>query len=142
MKRWRTLFGAAMVLALLVGHLLRDTPGYVVRQPDGSLAGDITHYVYWTRLVTQGGMQAAYSGTWPETYAVYPPVSLYAYQVVGRVYRFVEDPSFDPQRAQRSVFLHEAIKAVALGFHVATALALFLLARRLYGGAAGAVAGS
>ena len=50
----------------------------MVRNPDGTLTGDITHYVYWTRLVTLGGIQAAYSGTWPETYAVYPPVTLYA----------------------------------------------------------------
>jgi hypothetical protein len=130
------------VAALLVGHLLRDTPGFVVRGENGDYHGDITHYVYWTRLVTQGGIQSAYSGSWPETYAVYPPVSLYAYQVVGGIYRLVEDPTFDPQRAQRSAFLHEGIKAVALAFHLATALALFFLAGRLYGSAAGALAGS
>ena len=76
MNRWRVLLVAAVLLMLLVAHLLRDTPGYMVRNPDGSLSGDITHYVYWTRLVTQGGIQVAYSGTWPETYAVYAPVAL------------------------------------------------------------------
>src|SRR6476469_1583384 len=95
MTRWRALFGAALVLALVVGHLLRDTPGYVVRQADGSLAGDITHYVYWTRLVTLGGIQSAYSGTWPETYAVYPPVTLLPYEVLGTLYQRVQDASFD-----------------------------------------------
>src|SRR5206468_4184755 len=80
-NRWRALFGASIVLALLVGHLLRDTPGYMVRNPDGTVTGDITHYVYWTRLVTLGGIQSAYSGTWPETYAVYPPVSIYPFQL-------------------------------------------------------------
>src|SRR4051812_2339853 len=107
----------AFALALLVGHLLRDSPGYVVRQSDGSLAGDITHYVYWTRLVTLGGIQSAYGGTWPETYAVYPPVSLYPLQAVGTVYRWLVDPTFDPDAAQRSLWLHEAIKFVALSWH-------------------------
>src|SRR5689334_12069887 len=78
-------------IALIAGHLLRDTPGYVVRQADGSLPGDITHYVYWTRLVTLGGIQAAYSGAWPQTYAVYPPVTLYPYEIVGNVYRSLVD---------------------------------------------------
>jgi hypothetical protein len=122
-------FGAAVVVALLVGHLLRDSPGYVVRGADGSYEGDIVHYVYWTRLVTLGGVQSAYSGTWPETYAVYPPIPLYAYQAIGNLYRTFEDGSFDAQRAQQSVWLHEAIKLVALAWHVLAGLALFLLAR-------------
>src|SRR5215469_16554246 len=81
--RWRALFGAALVLSLLIGHALRDTPGYVVRGADGSLTGDIQQYVAWTRLVTLGGIQAAYGGTWPATYAVYAPVTLYPYEIVG-----------------------------------------------------------
>ena len=69
MNRWLALFGGSLLLVLIVGHLLRDTPGYMVRNPDGTITGDITHYVYWTRLVTLGGVQSAYGGTWPETYA-------------------------------------------------------------------------
>lgn len=130
MTRWRLCFGSAIVLALIVGHLLRDTPGYMVRNPDGSLSGDITHYVYWTRLVTFGGVQSAYAGTWPETYAVYPPLSLYPYQVVGSVYRWTQDPSFDIDRAQASLWLREAIKLVALGWHLLAASAIFVLLRR------------
>ncbi|MCA1647601.1 MAG: hypothetical protein LC797_19765 [Chloroflexi bacterium] len=120
----------ACVLAVLVGHLLRDTPGYMVRNPDGTLTGDITHYVYWTRLVTLGGIQSAYSGTWPVTYAVYPPVPLYADQAVGSLYRWLQDPSFDPQAAQQSVWLREAIKFVALTWHLLTGLAIFGIVRR------------
>jgi Gpi18-like mannosyltransferase len=126
--RWLLL--GAVVLTLLVGHLLRDTPGYMVRNPDGSLSGDITHYVYWTRLVTLGGIQSAYSGEWPETYAVYPPLSLYAYQAIGTAYRWLQDPSFEIERAQNSLWLREGIKFVALGFHVLTALVIFWLLRR------------
>jgi len=120
----------AFVVALLVGHLLRDTPGYMVRNPDGTVTGDITHYVYWTRLVTLGGVQSAYGGTWPETYAVYPPVTLYAYQAVGTAYRWLQDPAFDPQRAQQSLWLLEGIKFVAVAFHLLTATAIFWLVRR------------
>jgi hypothetical protein len=118
------LFGGACLLALLIGHLLRDTAGYMVRNPDGTVTGDITHYVYWTRLVTLGGIQSAYGGTWPETYAVYPPVTLYADQAMGNVYRWLQDPSFDPHLAQQSLWLHEAIKFVALAWHLLTAIAI------------------
>jgi hypothetical protein len=142
MKRWRTLFGAAMVLALLVGHLLRDTPGYVVRNPDGSLSGDITHYVYWTRLVTLGGIQSAYSGTWPETYAVYAPVALLPLEAVGMLYQHVQDPSFDPDVAQQSLWLREGLKFVALAWHLLTGIAVFVLIRRAFGEGVGAIAAS
>jgi hypothetical protein len=142
MTRGRTLFGAAVVLALLVGHLLRDTPGYVVRNADGSLAGDMTHYVYWTRLVTLGGIQSAYSGTWPETYAVYAPVALLPFEAVGALYQRLQDPSFDPDAAQQSLWLHEALKFVALGWHLLTAGALFVLVRRAFGEGVGAIAAS
>jgi Gpi18-like mannosyltransferase len=127
--RHGAVFVGAILLALVAGHLLRDTPGYAVRQADGSLHGDIDHYVYWTRLVTLEGMQAAYSGTWPETYAVYPPVTLYAYQAIGNFYRLVEDPGFDPERAQRSQLLRQAIKLVALTWHVLTAIAIYAIVR-------------
>jgi hypothetical protein len=131
--RWRALFGAALVLALVVGHLLRDSPGYVLRGEDGSLAGDITQYVDWTRLVTLGGIQSAYSGTWPETYAVYPPVSILPFELVGTVYQHLQDPGFDLDRAQESLFLREGIKFAALVWHVLTAVAIFLLVGHVNG---------
>src|SRR3989442_318719 len=103
--------------------------------PDGSVTGDITHYVYWTRLVTLTGVQAAYDGTfpdsYPETYAVNPPVNLYAYQMVGTAYRGLQDQSFDPDAAQQSLWLREGIKFVALSWHVLTAVAIFWVVRRL-----------
>src|SRR5207237_8180041 len=109
----------------------RDSPGYMVRNPDGTTTGDITHYVYWTRLVTLHGIQSAYGGSWPETYAVYPPIPLYAYQAVGTVYRWLEDPSFDATVAQESPWLHQTIKFVALAWHLLTAIAIFLIVRRI-----------
>src|SRR5947199_5614574 len=120
MTRWRWMLAAAVVLTLGVGHVRRDTPGYMVHNPDGSLAGDITHYVYWTRLVTLGGIQAAYSGSWPETYAVYAPVALLPLQAAGWLYQRLQDPAFDPTAAQQSLWLREAIKFVALAWHLLT----------------------
>ncbi|MGI9146482.1 MAG: hypothetical protein ACR2IK_08075 [Chloroflexota bacterium] len=136
------LVACSLGVALLVGHLLRDTPGYMVRNPDGSVTGDITHYVYWTRLVTLGGIQSAYAGTWPETYAVYPPVTLYAYQAVGTAYRWLIDPAFEPGAAQRSIWLHEGIKFVALSWHLLTAAAIVPLVRRMAGLGTAAGAGA
>lgn len=141
MRAWSVL-ACAVLVALVVGHLLRDTPGYMVRNPDGTQTGDITHYVYWTRLVTLGGIQSAYGGTWPETYAVYPPVTLYAYQAVGTAYRWLQDPAFDPDAAQASPWLHEGIKFVALIWHLLTAAAIVLLVRRIATPASAAIAGA
>jgi Gpi18-like mannosyltransferase len=135
------LFLAGLAAALIAGHLLRDTPGFVVRTADGGYEGDITHYVYWTRLVTLGGIQAAYSGQWPETYAVYPPVTLYAYQVIGNLYRVFQDAAFDPELAQASLWLREAIKFVALTWHLLTALAIYALVRWRWGATAAGLAG-
>jgi Gpi18-like mannosyltransferase len=133
MTRWRALFGAALLLAVVVGYLLRDTPGYALPDAGGALSGDITHYVYWTRLVTLGGIQSAYSGTWPETYAVYPPVTLMPYALVGALYQHLQDPAFDPGQAQQSLFLHQGIKFAALAWHLLTAVAIFLLVTRTTG---------
>jgi hypothetical protein len=129
---------AGVVIALLVGHLLRESPGYMARDASGAWHGDLEHYVYWTRLVTLNGIQAAYGGTWPETYAVYPPVTLYGYQLLGDVYQQLQDPAFDPQRAQDSLWLRSGFKAVALGWHLLAGLAIYALLRsnRLAGWAA------
>src|SRR5207302_6650897 len=87
-------------------------------------------YVYWTRLVTLGGIQSAYHGTWPETYAVYPPVTLYPMELVGTLYQALQDPAFDPDQAQRNLWLHEALKFVAGAWHVLTAIAIWAVVRR------------
>jgi hypothetical protein len=131
--RWRALCAAALMLTLVVGHLLRDSPGYMLRADDGSLSGDLTHYVYWTRLVTLGGIQSAYSGVWPESYAVYPPLTILPLELVGTVYQHLQDPSFDVDQAQQSLFLRESFKFVALAWHLLTAAAIFLLVAHVSG---------
>src|SRR5215217_5235163 len=104
------LFWAAWLVSAGVCASLLFVPGY---------PGDVVHYKYWTRLVTLGGISAAYSGTYPETYAIYPPITLYAYQVVGQLYRLVADPSFDVEAMLASQALAVGIKAVAITFHLA-----------------------
>jgi hypothetical protein len=121
---------ASMVIALLVGHLLRESPGYMAPDADGAWHGDLEHYVYWTRLVTLGGIQAAYGGTWPETYAVYPPVTLYGYQLLGNAYQHLQDPTFDATTARDSLWLRSGLKALALGWHLLAGVAIYLLLRK------------
>lgn len=136
------LFGASLFIAFVALVVFRDTAGYALQRPDGVYEGDINHYVHWTRLVTLGGVQDAYGGSWPETYAVYPPVTLYGYQALGTLYQWLVDPSFDALGAQASAWLHHGIKAVAVAWHTAAALAIYWLARALAGPWRGALAGT
>jgi Gpi18-like mannosyltransferase len=136
------LFVAAALAALCLAYALRDTRGFVMRTGDGRYEGDITHYIYWTRLVSLGGVQDAYGGTWPETYAVYPPVTLYGYQLIGNAYRVFVDPSFDPARAQDSTWLLRAIKFTAIAWHLLAALAIYYVVRQTKRGTLAGVAGA
>lgn len=125
------IFAAAWLLSAAICLRLITVPGY---------PGDTDHYKYWTRLVTTEGIQAAYSGTYPETYAIYPPVTLYAYGLLGHVYRRLYDPAFDVERMLASRELTVGIKAVAVSFHLALGAALFALLARWYSGRAAAFA--
>lgn len=130
-SRWTAVFAAAWLLSAAICVRLAVVPGY---------PGDMQHYKYWTRLVTLGGVQAAYSGTYPETYAIYPPVTLYAYQAVGNLYQTLVDPAFEVGRMLASHWLGVGIKGVAIGFHLLLGLTLFALLRVLHGTRAGALA--
>ncbi len=103
--------------------------------------GDMIHYVYWTRLVSINGIQAAYSGTYHETYAVYPPVPLYGLALAGGAYRLWVDPAFDVDQALHSSWLVRAIKLNAVGWHLFCALAIYLLVQRQAGRGLAGVAG-
>ncbi len=140
-----TVVAGALTLGALAASLtLLDSPGYVHggRVPprgEGVLEGDVGHYVAWTRLVTVEGLQRAYSGTYPETFAVYGPVVMASYRLAGVAYRGAVDPAFDLQRARESPWLRRALKLVALGWHLAAGGVLLLL---LVLGAGGAPRGA
>lgn len=120
----RLLVGAGLALALAVGLGAATGPGYPT---------DSAHYKFWTRLVTLEGIHRAYRGVWPETYAIYPPLHLYYYRLVGEIYRQTADPAFDPDRALESGLLTFLLKVPAVLAHVAAAGVVYLVARSGFG---------
>lgn len=130
---WVIVFVAAWIISALICLRLAMAPGY---------PGDVAHYKFWTKLVTQGGVQAAYSGTYPETYSIYPPVTLYAYQVVGLLYQRLVDPAMHIDRMMASQGLTAGIKGVAIGFHLALGLAIFGLTFARHGARWAGITGS
>ena len=99
--------------------LLAAIECYVVMTLPSHAASDVSHYKYWTRLVASEGVAGAYSGTYPETMAIYPPATLYGYRIVGWIYRRVADPTFDMQAALDSELLTRLTKLVAVVPHLA-----------------------
>jgi len=129
-RAWRPRRGhvAAALLALLAAAALN---GWIaVASPAGPLA-DLTHYKYWARLVTVDGMHAAYSGEYPETYAIYPPVTLLTFRAAGAMYARWVDPTFDLDRALASHELSVFLRLQALLFHLLVGLAVLAVARRV-----------
>lgn len=125
-RRDRTAWAA--LAALLAAAVLYT--GIAVLSRPGPLA-DLTHYKYWARLVTVEGLHAAYSGTYPETYAIYPPVTLLPYRLAGEVYRAAVDPAFEPERALRSHVLTVLLRLAAIGGHLLVGALVFAVARRV-----------
>ncbi len=96
-------------------------------------AADVTHYKYWTRQVTLAGVAGAYSGTYPETAAIYPPLTMYGYSMAGWLYTTLVDPEFDRDRALGSRTLTVLVKLVAVVPHLLGILVIFGLLARRYG---------
>jgi hypothetical protein len=128
-RRWTLANIAVLLAAGAVCAPLIVRPGHVA---------NYEHYVYWTRLVTLEGIQAAYSGTWPESYAIYPPVTLYFFKVVGHGYQaLVGSPTFEVNEAIGDQRLTTGLKLVGVSFHLLTGLAIFLFVSRASGPRAG-----
>ncbi|MCC7106384.1 MAG: hypothetical protein IT307_14700 [Chloroflexi bacterium] len=127
----RALFGGALLVAAVAGVGLSLTPAHPL--------ADVTHYKYWARLVTTEGIQAAYSGEYPRTYSIYPPVTLYGLRAVGGLYEITVDPTFDLDRALASQALTTGIRLMAVAVHLTLAATLYLLSRRLAGERAAAL---
>lgn len=132
-RRSAVLFCAALLIAVSVTFVLRDSRGSAAPDATGRRTDDLAAYVAWMRLVTVGGIQDAYHGTYVDTYSVYGPVILYGYEAVGTAYEKFVDPTYDRQRAENSVWPVRGIKATALGWHLLTAVAIYLFVRRLAG---------
>jgi hypothetical protein len=94
---------------------------------------DVLHYKYWTHQVATYGVSGSYSGTYPETAAIYPPVTMYGFRVAGWIYRHVFDPSFDMEVALQSQALSVLIRLVAIVPFLVGALAIFGLLLRRFG---------
>ena len=120
---WGLGVAAVVVAAGLASLVLMLLPAHA--------AADVTHYKYWTRQVTFEGVSGAYSGQYPETAAIYPPLTMYGYRAAGWAYQALVDPEFDMDRALGSRALTVLVKLVAVIPHlIAIAVVFALLARR------------
>lgn len=106
--------------ALAVRLYLATVPGY---------EDDTTHFKWWTRLVTQEGLSQAYSGTYPQTYAIYPPLMMFFLKAVGHLYQGLFSPSFALDAPQ----LGFMIKGLGIVFDLLTWVAIFLWVRKWMG---------
>lgn len=106
--------------ALAVRLYLATMPGY---------EDDTTHFKWWTRLVTQEGLSQAYSGTYPQTYAIYPPLMMFFLKTVGHLYQGLFSPSFALDAPQ----LGFMIKGIGIFFDLLTWVAIFFWVRKWMG---------
>jgi hypothetical protein len=141
-RTWRALAWTPAARWFLLAWLAAVAIGcWLAIQPAHALA-DVTHYKLWARLATTDGIQASYSGEYPERYAIYPPVALYGLSVLGHLYRGLVDPAFELQRALASQGLTTAIRLMALGLHLVLGVVLFALLGRWVAPTAGLVGAS
>jgi Gpi18-like mannosyltransferase len=96
-------------------------------------ASDVGHYKYWAKQIATYGVAGSYSGTYPESAAIYPPVTMYGYRVAGWFYRRGFDPAFDMPVALESQALAILVKLVAVVPHLLGSLAIFGLLLRRFG---------
>jgi Gpi18-like mannosyltransferase len=120
----------AWLAALVIVGLATFVNALVLMLPSNP-AADVVHYKYWTKQIATFGVAGAYSGTYPETAAIYPPVTMYGYRVAGWIYRRGFDPAFEMEAALNSHALTVLVKLVAVVPHLLASLAIFgLLYRR------------
>jgi hypothetical protein len=122
----------AWLAALAILALASAVCAFVVSIPPHPDA-DVLHYKYWTRQIATHGVAGSYSGTYPETAAIYPPVTMYGYRVAGWLYRRLFDPSFDMAVALESHALTVLIRLVAVIPHLVASLTIFGLLLRRFG---------
>jgi hypothetical protein len=116
---------AILVLASVICAFVLDLPS--------DPASDVLHYKYWTRQIATHGVSGSYSGTYPETAAIYPPVTMYGFRVAGWLYRHLFDSSFDLDVALQSQALSVLIRLVAIVPYLVTSAVIFGLLLRRFG---------
>lgn len=130
--RTRAWFLLLLAAATGLGLLLASQPAHPL--------ADVSHYKYWARLVATEGIAASYSGQYPESYAIYPPVTLYALGLVGQLYQRRFDPTFEVQTALASQALTFGVRLVALSLHLVLGAVIYGLLERPAGGRAALLA--
>ena len=96
-------------------------------------ASDVGHYKYWAKQIATYGVAGSYSGTYPESAAIYPPVTMYGYRVAGFIYKWAFDFQFLMEPALRSHELSVLVKLVAVVPHLLGSLAIYALLLRRFG---------
>ena len=123
-RLWLPGFGVVALAALVCAAVLAI--------PSHS-ASDVGHYKYWAKQIATYGVAGSYSGTYPESAAIYPPVTMYGYRVAGFVYKWFFDFPFEMQAALESQALSVLIKLVAVVPHLVGSLAIYGLLLRRFG---------
>jgi hypothetical protein len=111
----------AVLLLLSVGGALAFSL-QVASWPDHPLA-DMTHTTGWARNIQREGIEAAYSGVYPESYLIYPPGMAHVYRTAVAFSERVAPP---PALAGGD-WLRYSMKLMPVLGHVALAGALFLV---------------
>ena len=88
--------------------------------PDHPLA-DMTHITNWVRNVRDHGVENVYTGTYPETYMIYPPGMAYAYQAAGTLAERIPPMA----GVTPDDWLRFCVKLIPIAGHGVLALALF-----------------
>lgn len=122
----------AWVAALIIVLVATGVSAWVLSLP-AHAASDVSHYKYWAKQIATHGVSGAYSGTYPETAAIYPPVTMYGYRVAGWIYRRGFDPAFEMNAALESQALAVLVKLVAVVPHLLGSLIIFGLLLRRFG---------
>ncbi len=120
-------------LAALGIVLLATVISFGVMELPSHAAADVTHYKFWAHQVDRHGVAGAYSGVYPESAAIYPPVTMYGYRVAGWIYRRFYDPGFDMLAALDSHALTVLVKLVAVVPYLVGSLVIFGLLLRRFG---------
>jgi dolichyl-phosphate-mannose-protein mannosyltransferase len=131
-ERTRLHIDGGWLLAIGVLLLAALVSAAVLAVPSNPLA-DVVHYKYWTRQIATYGVSGAYSGTYPDSAAIYPPVTMYGYRVAGWLYRHFYDPTFFLDRALNSDLLAVLVKLVAVVPQLISIPVIYGLLRRRFG---------